>query len=105
VGITQQFSTPHGYFIPLNVIQGLPQFFLREPMDKEIDKLLHIVLTSDCDWEPSSLDNDIDPDSSYWYDDDTLTGLYWSVQISSSRFNHSNCKRNYLWNESSKVIE
>jgi hypothetical protein len=76
IGGTQRICTPDRYFIPLKIIQGLPHFFLRPPTDKEMEELPHVVLTSDCDWEPSSLDNEIDPGASEWYDNEPFIDSY-----------------------------
>jgi hypothetical protein len=51
----------------MNIIQGLPHFFMRPPTDTELDELPHVILTSDLDWDPDSLDNVIDPNDSDWY--------------------------------------
>jgi hypothetical protein len=67
IGGLQRISTPYGYFISLNVIQGLPQFSMRPPTDQELDTLPDVILTSDLDRDPASLDNDIDPLETDWY--------------------------------------
>jgi hypothetical protein len=67
IGRKQHIATPDRYFIPLNIILGLPYFLLRPPTGCESDDLPRIALTSDTNWEPSSLDNNIDTDSSEWY--------------------------------------
>jgi hypothetical protein len=83
IGGKQHISTPDGYFTPLNIIQGLPYFLLRPPSDLELNKLPHIVLTLDTDWEPSSLDNDIDPTSSEWY-----SSIPYTYPYDAHPFNH-----------------
>jgi hypothetical protein len=65
----------NGYFIPLNIIQGLPHFFC-PPTDQEIDDLPHILMTSDLDWDPSSLDNKIDTNYNSWYPQDKYIDQY-----------------------------
>jgi hypothetical protein len=62
--------TPAGYFIPMNIIQGLPHFFLRPPTNQELDDLPHTIMTLDSEWDPNSLDNVIDPDDGSWYPKD-----------------------------------
>jgi hypothetical protein len=41
-----------------------------------MEELPHVVITSDCDWEPSSLDYDIDPKSFDWYDNESFIDSY-----------------------------
>jgi hypothetical protein len=67
IGGHQCISTPDGYYISLNIIQGLPHFFMRPPTDQEMIDLPHVTLTSDIDWDPVTLDNDIEPDDANWY--------------------------------------
>ena len=54
--------TIEGYTIPLNIKAGLPYIMMHPYMDDEWDTLPHVILTSDDDWDPSILDNDIDDD-------------------------------------------
>jgi hypothetical protein len=64
------------YFIPLNIIQGQPHFFMRPPTNKELVELPHVQLTSDCDLDPASLDNTIDPNDATWYRSDPFIDPY-----------------------------
>jgi len=90
VGGTQRITTMDGYVIPLSIRNGLPYMALRPPTDHELDTLPHVLLTSDMEWDPSSLDNEFtfdddwadarcdDPEGIPPYDDNrfSLTGEY-----------------------------
>ena len=39
---------------------------MKSPSDHELDTLPHVVLTSDMTWDPSVIDNEIDPET--WHD-------------------------------------
>jgi hypothetical protein len=67
VGGNQRIVTLDDYIIPLHIRQGLPYMDMRRPTDAELASLPHVVLTSDVDWDPSVLDNEIDLATS-WYD-------------------------------------
>ena len=64
-----QFIIAKGcYVIPLNVHHGLVYMYMRPPTDKELDgpnQLPQIILTSDLEWNPSSIDFEYDPTS--WF--------------------------------------
>jgi hypothetical protein len=49
---------------------------MQPPTDKEMEELPHIILTSACDCEPSSLNNNIDPTSDNWYETDSFIDPY-----------------------------
>ena len=71
-GGTQRIITHGGYVIPLSVRSGLAYMDIRPPTDAELygtntqKGLPHIILTSDLDWNPSSLDYKHDEDT--WFD-------------------------------------
>ncbi|EEC44015.1 predicted protein [Phaeodactylum tricornutum CCAP 1055/1] len=67
VGGQQRIVTLDDYIIPLHVRQGLPYMDMRQPTDSEFESLPHVVLTSDIDWDPSILDNEVDMVND-WYD-------------------------------------
>jgi hypothetical protein len=76
VGGKQRISTPDGYFIPLDILNGLPYFKLQHLTDEEMEMLPHVVLTSDNDWDPTILDNITDKDTSKWYPDNDESPEY-----------------------------
>jgi hypothetical protein len=63
-------------FIPLDIINGVKYSKLRPPTDKELDTLPHVTITSDIDWDPLTLDNVIDTESSDWYPEEELCTTY-----------------------------
>ena len=67
VGGQQRIKTLDGYYIPINIQSGLPYVSMRPYNDHEWDTLAHVILTSDTEWNPSVLDNDLDDDEN-WYD-------------------------------------
>ena len=56
-----------GYSIPLNIKNALPRMKLRPYTDKEWGELPHVILTSEEDWDPSTMDLDVQDDE-LWYD-------------------------------------
>ncbi|CAJ1961165.1 unnamed protein product [Cylindrotheca closterium] len=60
VGGKQRLSTPDGWVIPMEIVNGLPYVRMRPPTKRELDTLPHIVLTSDKDWDPSVLDSKLE---------------------------------------------
>ena len=60
VGGKQRITTLDGYVIPLQIRDGLPYFNMKPPTDNDLDIYPHIILTSDSDWDPTILDNEID---------------------------------------------
>jgi hypothetical protein len=67
-GGLQRILTLDGYVIPINIVDGLPYISLRPYDDDEWDKLPHIILTSNLDWDPSILDHTLFADDEHWYD-------------------------------------
>jgi len=63
----QCILTNDRYVIPINMRDGLPYVSLCLYADEEWEILLHIILTSDVDWDPSVLDHDLD-DHETWFD-------------------------------------
>ncbi|HSN65305.1 MAG TPA: hypothetical protein VLS94_01635, partial [Fusibacter sp.] len=49
VGGKQRIRTTEGYLIPLDIKQGLPYLKMRQPTDDEMEKLPHVMITSDID--------------------------------------------------------
>ncbi|CAJ1970450.1 unnamed protein product [Cylindrotheca closterium] len=60
VGGKQRLSTPDGWVIPMEIVNGLPHVRMRPPTKCELETLPHIVLTSDKDWDPSVLDSKLE---------------------------------------------
>lgn len=60
VGGRQRIVTPEGYVFPLNIRNGLPYLTMRPYSDEEFQTLPHVILTSDVDWDPSVLDNELE---------------------------------------------
>jgi hypothetical protein len=60
LGGKQRIITLDDFVIPLHVHQGLAYMDMQPPSDTEFDTLPHIVLTSDVDWDPSIISNEID---------------------------------------------
>ena len=58
VGGQQRIVTLEGYIIPLQCRQGLPYLDMKKPTEQDIDMYPHVVLTSDADWDPSSIDHE-----------------------------------------------
>jgi hypothetical protein len=64
-GGRQQLTTPDGYIIPIDVRCGLPYITMRPFTDEEFEELLHILWTSEDDWDPTSLDSVISDDPNW----------------------------------------
>lgn len=59
----QCITTLEGFFIPMNFINGLPYVPIRPFSVKEQKYFIHIVLTSDEEWDPSVIDKNITDDT------------------------------------------
>jgi hypothetical protein len=68
VGGLQMIETFDGYKIPINIKSGLPYITMRPYTDAEWDSLPHIILTSDVDWDPCVIDNDLD-NTNDWFEE------------------------------------
>jgi hypothetical protein len=66
VGGKQSIHTFDGYILPLNIRMGLPYLSMRHFMDEEWDTLPHILLTSEDEWDPTTLDRELNDDDD-WY--------------------------------------
>ena len=62
----QRIITLDGYILPLQFRNGLPYLEMSKPAQNDMDEHPHVVLTSDQDWDPHCLDNEIDSDN--WHD-------------------------------------
>jgi hypothetical protein len=64
-GGLQCIQTLDGYIIPLNIKDGLAQLSIRPYTDHEWDNLLHVILTSEVECDPSVLDHDFKEDEQW----------------------------------------
>ena len=55
-GGTQRITTLDGYVLPVDILEGLPYLRTRAYTDKEYDKLPHVILSSESDWDPTVFD-------------------------------------------------
>jgi hypothetical protein len=76
LGGKKRLSFPDGYLIPLDFIGGLAYIKLRPPSDAELQELPHIVLSSDIDWDPTSIDYTTDITSENWYNEKDIVENY-----------------------------
>ena len=68
----QGVLTPCGRIIPISIRQGLPYMDMVRPTDHQIDMLPHVMFTSDVPWDPSSLDDEYEPEDDIPSDDLSL---------------------------------
>ena len=61
----QFIKTNDGYTFPLDICSGLPYLPLRPFSDTELETLPQVIMTGDCEWVPTLLDNII-TDSDDW---------------------------------------
>ena len=66
-GGLQRIKTQDGYVHPLNINNGLPYIPMRPYTDDEWDRLPHVKWTSDVDWDPCILDQNITTNET-WFD-------------------------------------
>ena len=62
-GGQQCIKTLDGYVLPLQIRAGLVYLDMHPPSDQELASLPYVVLTSDVDWDPSTLDHELDLDT------------------------------------------
>jgi hypothetical protein len=67
VGGKQSIHTFDGYILPLNIRMGLPYLSMRPFTDDEWDTLPQFHLTSEAEWDPTTLERESDDDEE-WYD-------------------------------------
>jgi hypothetical protein len=53
---------------PISILNGLPYISLHPPMDKEMESLLHKIMTSPSPWDPAILNHQIDSDDDDFFD-------------------------------------
>jgi hypothetical protein len=59
-GGKQCITTLDGYAIPLQIRGGLAYMDMHPPSNEVLNKLLHVVLTSDANWDPTMVDNEME---------------------------------------------
>jgi len=64
-GGRQVIVTRDGYYIPINIIRGLPYIQMEPNTTEEFDKLPHVVLTQGGEWDPSVLDHILTDDEDW----------------------------------------
>ena len=64
----QYIKTLHGYFLPIDIENGLPYLKMEPPSDDDMNTLPVVILTSDGRWDPRVLDNVIS-DNDEWHQD------------------------------------
>ena len=67
VGGLQRIKTLDGYTMPLDIKSGLVRLNIRPYTDQEWDALPHVLMTSEIEWNPSSIDHNV-TDDEQWYD-------------------------------------
>ena len=92
-GGTQSVTTPCGYRIPLDIVNGLAYLNSRPFTDDEFDTCPHVHITCDMHWQPSRLDSIISI-SDDWYNNQedpippnpsfSLTGEYLESNLHDS---------------------
>jgi hypothetical protein len=67
-GGLQCLITLDGYAIPIDIVDGLPYIKMRPFTDAAWDNLPHVVLTSNVEWDPTTvLDHSLDDDE-HWFE-------------------------------------
>ena len=65
-GGKQSITTIDGYVIPLQIRGGLAHMDMHPPSNDEFEELPHVFLTSDEEWDPHTMDNELNLDE--WLD-------------------------------------
>ena len=65
VGGRQVIRTQDGYYIPINIIRGLPYIKMEPNTDEEFETLPHVVLTQGGEWDPTVLDCNLTDDEDW----------------------------------------
>jgi hypothetical protein len=65
VGGRQVIVTQDGYYIPINIIRGLPYIVMEPNTKEEFDTLPHVVLTQGGEWDPTVLDHVLTEDDNW----------------------------------------
>jgi len=64
-GGRQVIVTRDGYYVPINIIRGLPCVQMEPNTAEEFDKLPHVALTQGGEWDPSALDHTLTDDEDW----------------------------------------
>ena len=64
-GGRQVIVTKDGYYIPINIIRGLPYIQMEPNSAEEFDRLPHVVLTQGGEWDPTVLDHILTDDENW----------------------------------------
>jgi hypothetical protein len=64
-GGPQCIQTLDGYIIPLSIQDGLTRLNIRPYTDQEFNTLPHVILTSELEWDPSTLDHTFKADEQW----------------------------------------
>jgi len=65
VGGRQVIKTVDGYYIPINIIRGLPYIQMEQNTAEEFDTLPHVILTQGGEWDPIALDHILTDDDDW----------------------------------------
>jgi len=65
VGGRQVIKTVDGYYIPINVIRGIPHIQMEPNTAEEFDTLPHVILTQGGEWDPTVLDHILTDDDDW----------------------------------------
>ena len=61
-GVQPTITSREGYHFPLAMRHGLMYVDVRPPLKEEWDRLPHVYLTKDQEWDPRIYDHEVDPD-------------------------------------------
>ena len=73
-GHKRGMTTPDQWVIPFNIINGLTRMPMQPSTNEDLDKLAHIIITSDDVWDPTVLDHSIDIEND-------ITILQWILHL------------------------
>jgi len=65
VGGRQVIKTVDGYYIPINIIRGLPYMQMEPNAAEEFETLPHVILTQGGEWDPAVLDHILTDDDDW----------------------------------------
>jgi len=65
IGGRQVIKTVDGYYIPINIIRGLPCIQMEPNAAEEFETLPHVILTQGGEWDPTVLDHTLTDDDDW----------------------------------------
>jgi len=65
IGGRQVIKTVDGYYIPINIIRGLPYIQMEPNTAEEFETLPHVILTQGGEWDPTVLDHILTDDDDW----------------------------------------